>query len=398
MLLATGFECSYPTVQGGKRRDELQSTRHYEHWRQDFEICRDLGAKYVRYGAPYYSMHTAPHSYDWAWTDEVLPVMQELGLVPIMDLCHFGVPDWVGGFQNTDWPGLFADYAAAFSRRYPWVQYFTPVNELLVCARLSGKEGIWNEQEKSDRAMVTAHANMCRATLMAAERILQQRPDAVFFQSEAAEAIHERWPETHEQVVFHNKLRYLTFDFLYGHPPDADVAYFLMDQGMTRETFKWFMQQGRITAPHCVMGMDYYGSNERVLHPDGSQQPVGPVLGWATIARQYYERYRMPMMLTETNALGQPDPSQGTHWLWSTWQNVECLRQAGVPVIGYTWYSLTDQIDWNIQLREIRGHVDPVGLYTLDRKPRPVASAFRDLCTRYGSLPVVKEFPIGSMV
>ena len=29
LLIATGFECSYPTVQGGKRRDELEETRHY---------------------------------------------------------------------------------------------------------------------------------------------------------------------------------------------------------------------------------------------------------------------------------------------------------------------------------------------------------------------------------
>lgn len=397
VMLATGFECSYPTVQHGKRRDELESTRHYECWRDDFELCKGLGARYVRYGAPYYRMHTAAHSYDWSWTDQVLPVMRDMGLVPIMDLCHFGVPDWVGGFQNTDWPGLFADYAAAFAARYPWIQYYTPVNELLVCARFSGKQGIWNEQEKSDKAMITAHANMCRATLLSIPRIMETRPDAVFFQSEAAEAMHERWPETHDEVVFENKLRYLTFDFLYGHPPDADILYFLMDQGMTRKMFDWFMQHGRAAAPHCVMGMDYYGSNERVLHRDGTQQAVGPVLGWANIARQYFQRYRMPMMLTETNTIGQPDPSNGSNWLWSIWQNVELLRQEGVPVLGFTWYSLTDQIDWNIQLRRIEGHVNPVGLYRLDRTPREVASTFQQICMRYDSLPLLADFPEGSM-
>jgi beta-glucosidase/6-phospho-beta-glucosidase/beta-galactosidase len=103
-------------------------------------------------------MHTSPHIYDWSFTDEVLPVMREMSLVPILDLCHFGVPDWVGNFQNTDWPELFADFAEAFAERYPWILYYTPVNEILICARFSAKEGIWNEQEKSDRAMITAHA------------------------------------------------------------------------------------------------------------------------------------------------------------------------------------------------------------------------------------------------
>lgn len=397
VMLATGFECSYPTVQHGKRRDELEGTRHYECWREDFELCKHIGAQYVRYGLPYYSMHVSAHQYNWSWADQVLPVMRDMGLVPILDLCHFGVPDWVGGFQNTDWPELFADYAEACVIRYPWIRYFTPVNELLVCARFSGKQGIWNEQETSDKAMVTAHANMCRATLLSIERILKHRPDAVFFQSEAAEQVYERSPEARDKVAFLNQLRYITFDFLYGHPPDADILYFLMDQGMTRKTFEWFMQHGKAAAPHCVMGMDYYKLNERVLHPDGSQQGgVGPVLGWANIARQYFQRYHMPMMLTETNTIGT-DPTEAVNWLWSTWHNVEYLREEGIPVLGYTWYSLTDQIDWDIQLRRIEGHVDPVGLYKLDRTPRDVASAFQQLCTRYGSLPLLADFPEGSM-
>lgn len=392
-MLATGFECSYPTVQHGTRRDEIAETGHYERWQEDLELCRRIGARFVRYGLPYYSMHTGPHQYDWTWADQVLPAMRDLGLVPILDLCHFGVPDWVRGFQNTDWPELFAGYAHACAQRYPWIQYFTPVNELLVCARFSGKDGIWNEQETSDRAMITAHANMCRATLLAIEAIRKQRPDAVFFQSEAAEQVYGRTPEVHDAVTFANKLRFLTFDFLYGHAPDAEVAYFLMDQGMTRETFEWFMQHGRAAAPHCVMGMDYYKLNERLVCPDGSQQGgVGPVLGWANIARQYHERYRMPMMLTETNCL-DTKPGDAPDWLWSTWQNVELLRHEGIPVLGYTWYSLTDQIDWSIQLREIRGKVDPVGLYTLDRKPRDVAGAFQALCTHYGSAPLLEDVP-----
>ena len=41
-----------------------------------------------------------------------------MGITPIVDLCHFGVPDWVGGFDDPDWPGLFAEYARAFAERF----------------------------------------------------------------------------------------------------------------------------------------------------------------------------------------------------------------------------------------------------------------------------------------
>ncbi len=63
-LMATGIECSYPTVQNGRRRDELDETNHYTRWREDFALCGSIGARYLRYGLPYYRMHVGPAHYD----------------------------------------------------------------------------------------------------------------------------------------------------------------------------------------------------------------------------------------------------------------------------------------------------------------------------------------------
>jgi hypothetical protein len=32
------------------------------------------------------------------------------------------------------------------------------------------------------------------------------------------------------------------------------------------------------------------------------------------------------------------------------------VRNSGVPIVGFTWYSLTDQIDWDSALRGQNGH------------------------------------------
>jgi beta-glucosidase/6-phospho-beta-glucosidase/beta-galactosidase len=93
-----------------------------------------------------------PDRYDWEFCDLTFGELRRLDVVPIADLCHFGVPDWVGDFQNPDFPGLFAGYAGAFARRYPWVQLHTPVNEMFVCATFSALYGWWNEQLTTDRA------------------------------------------------------------------------------------------------------------------------------------------------------------------------------------------------------------------------------------------------------
>ena len=79
-LMTTGIECSYPTVQGGRRRDQLEECRHYERWREDLDLAVEVGASYLRYGIPYYRTHLGPGRYDWSFADEVLRALWERGL------------------------------------------------------------------------------------------------------------------------------------------------------------------------------------------------------------------------------------------------------------------------------------------------------------------------------
>ena len=59
------------------------------------------------------------------------------------------------------------------------------------------------------------------------------------------------------------------------------------------------------------------------------------------------------------------------------------VRNDGVPVVGFTWYSLTDQVDWDSALRVKNGNVNPLGLYDLDRRIRPVGQAYKDLIQQW---------------
>jgi beta-glucosidase/6-phospho-beta-glucosidase/beta-galactosidase len=310
-----------------------------------------------------------------------------MGIVPIVDLCHFGVPDWVGDFQNSDWPELFAEYAGAFASRFPWVRFYTPVNEIYVCARLSTLNGIWNERRKDDdRAFVTALKHMCRANLLAVREILRVRPDAVFIQSESAEYYHTASGDEDclARAGFENARRFLSFDLLYSHPPDSQMTLYLLDNGLTREELEWFMNHK--LAERIVMGNDFYASNEQIALPGGELAPAGEVFGWASITRQYFDRYRRPVMHTETNTR---DADNAPRWLWKEFFNVRHLREQGVPVLGFTWYSLTDQVDWDSALSQDRGVVNPVGLFDLERRPRPVCEAFREMISQFAREPLL---------
>jgi len=101
------------------------------------------------------------------------------------------------------------------------------------------------------------------------------------------------------------------------------------------------------------------------------------------VTREYYDRYRKPMMHTETNTRGKCD---AVPWLWKQWQSLLRMRSEGIPVLGFTWYSLTDQVDWDTDLREANGTVNPLGLYDMDRRLRPVGEAYRALIQEFGTL------------
>jgi hypothetical protein len=57
-----------------------------------------------------------------------------------------------------------------------------------------------------------------------------------------------------------------------------------------------------------------------------------------------------------------------------------------VPIVGFTWYSLTDQVDWDTALRENNNRVNPLGLYDLDRRPRAVGRAYKELIADWREL------------
>lgn len=390
-IFATGIECSYPTIptpEGQKRVDELDKCGHYRRWREDLQLTVDLGIRFLRYGVPYYRMHQGPGRYDWSFTDEVFPELRRLDLVPIVDLCHFGVPDWIGDFQNPDFPRHFAEFARVFAARYPWVGLYTPINEMYIAAEFSAFYGWWNEALRSHRAFVTALKHLVRANVLAMMAILDVRPRTLFIQSESSEYMHASRPDLQDEAEMFNERRFLSLDLNYARRVSSGMYEYLRDNGMTEEEYDFFLTYN--LREHCVLGNDYYITNEHLLIDEEHSIGAGEVFGYHVVTKEYYERYNLPVMHTETN-IAEPDAER---WLWKTWANIQRLRHDGVPLVGMTWYSLTDQVDWDTALREDNGRVNPLGLYDIDRKLRPVGRAYRKLIAQWRDTPLLPNGPL----
>jgi beta-glucosidase/6-phospho-beta-glucosidase/beta-galactosidase len=383
-MFATGMENSYPTIKlpDGtiKRIDEMAKAGHYENWEKDLELVKELGIEFFRYGPPYYSVHQGPGKYDWEFTDKTFRKLKELQINPIVDLCHFGVPDWLQNFQNPDIPYYFAEYAKAFATRFPDLQLYTPIYEIFIAAMFSAQYGWWNECLQSDSSFVTALKILCKANVMAMHAILEVQPNAIFIQSESSEYFHAMDPEALPMAQFLNQKRFLSLDLTYGYPINVTMYNYLLENGMTPGEYNWFTKN-QVKAK-CIMGNDYYVTNEHLVFPNGHTQAAGEIFGYYVITSQYYKRYRLPIMHTETN-IKMPACNE---WLLKQWANVHRLKHDGIPVVGFTWYSLLHQVDWDSALRNDAGNVNELGLFDLDRNIMPVGRAYRDLIQNWNEI------------
>ncbi|HEX8143839.1 MAG TPA: family 1 glycosylhydrolase [Pyrinomonadaceae bacterium] len=380
-MFATGIENSYPTIalaDGTKKRvDQMEKAQHYDRWRDDFKLVKQLGIEYLRYGPPYYRVHLGTDHYDWAFADETFKALQDAGIKPIADLCHFGVPDWMGDFQNPEFPAKFADYARAFAKRFPWVEFYTPVNQILSTAINSALDGLWNECLSHDQGFATALKHLCQASVMSMLAILEVQPKAIFIPSETARYFHPYDPSCETEAGFLNDRRFLSLDLIYGQPLNTVMYDYLLSNGWTRDEYLWFM--GHRLKEHGVLGLDYYYTNEQLIHPDGNSTFILQPLGYYVLAKQFYARYRLPVMNTETNM----DIDLGVDWLRKVWASMLHLKSDGIPTVGFTWHSLIDQVDWDVRLAEDNDQVNRLGLCSMEREINHVGEEFRRIINQW---------------
>jgi hypothetical protein len=374
-IVGTGIECSAPTIAGGIRQDELVKTGHWTRYAEDLALVASFGIRYLRYGVPFHVVAREPGRHDWAWTDSAFGALRDAGLEPIADLLHFGVPDDIHGIGDPALPGRFLGFATAFAERYPWVRWYTPVNEPLITADFSAHRGWWNERRTDDRSFMRGLDNVVTCVVEAMAAIRERRPDAIFVQSDACESFRPADGAATEAAAFLNGRRFVGWDLTYGRRPADDVVAWLTANGLGEDRLAWFAEHG--SSEGCIVGHDYYAGNERIVAADGATTdvPVADQRGYAEVAREHHAHFGLPFMLSETNHDGPIVES----WLARTWNDTLRLRDDGLPVRGYIWYGFVDHVDWDSALRVAAGTVNPCGLVDPDRRPHPWGETYRGL-------------------
>lgn len=393
---AVGIEDSFlptPAPRTGRTLDEYEVTDHYGRWQGDIDRMAGLGVRIVRYGIPWHRISPAPGRWDWTWADGPIERLLAAGIHPIVDLVHYGTPEWIeGAWANPALPGHMAEYAARAAERFGGRVYlWTPLNEPRITAWGCGMSGIWPPHRRGWRGFVAVLLAVCRGTVLAGESLRAADPENMLLPMDAA-----NWwlpPQPAEPALvaateFRRNLMFLALDLLAGrvdrgHP----LRPWLLRHGATERELAWF---GERPITQDIIGLNLYpmlsqkqwvqtaSGRARIRFPYGSAETVE----W--VVTDYWERYRRPMMIGETAGRGRV--ARRLAWLRESTEGVRRLRARGVPLIGYTWWPVYDLVAWAYQhsYAPLGRFVVPMGLWgldpdTLDRHPTPLVDAYADL-------------------
>ena len=331
--------------------DEYDLTDHTAQWRDDLQRVRDLGADALRYGVRWPKVHLAPGVFDWAALDERLAhAVGDLGLTVIADLVHYGTPTWLpGSFADPGYPAAVAEFAGAFAARYRGVvDHITPLNEPVTTASFCGLRGVWPPARTGWTGWTAVTMGIVDGMRRSIATIRAHNPDAVVVHVEASALYLAAEPDLQAHADLLSATASLPTDLLLGlvdgrHPMRA----WLLQHGADPDRLDAFLE--RVPAVD-LLGVNYY--------PDLTPRTLVPLSGsveqrtsnrWTDglehCLRWFADRYRLPMLVTETSIEG--DDETRARWALDSAATVTALHEEGVDVRGHTWWPLTDFVDWS---------------------------------------------------
>jgi beta-glucosidase/6-phospho-beta-glucosidase/beta-galactosidase len=366
-VFGSGIECSFlPHI----NVNQFQWTQHDRFWRDDFKRAREeLGITHLRYAFPWHELEPTRGKFKWEYSDERIAECGRLGIELMLDVMHFGTPLWLKqAVGDVEFPEALEEYAEQLVGRYRGsVKTWCPFNEPLVTALFSGDFGFWPPHGRKWRGYMPVLSRIVQATNRSIRAIRKMMPEATVLLCDAAENFKTRTPQLQEEVNRRNLRRYVVMDLLTGRVDRHHPLFsWLTSYGMSELDIEWLRANPQ--SPD-VLGLDYYPHSDwQVEFECGAarQRRADNPVGLYGMSQSYYNRYGIPLMLTETSVDGKPINRE--IWLDTTLDHIRRLRDEGIPMLGMIWWPMIDQLDWDGALTHRIGKIHQVGLYNLSRQ------------------------------
>jgi len=394
-MWAAGIEdtfITHPWPATGRTLDEYELTNHYLRWHEDIGLFDELGLKHVRYGIPWHRINPSQKHWEWSFADQSFERLIELGIEPIVDLVHYGLPRWIeGAYLHPDFPEYMAEYAGRVAERFRGrIHCYTPLNEPRVTAWYCGKLGWWPPERRGWRGFLQVLLGVSRGTVRTVQRLKQVDDEILPVPVDATDLYESADPDLQEEVKNRQEIVFLPLDLISGRVTSEHALYeWLLRNGVTDEQLDWF-QENKIDLP--LIGINLYPLFSRKIlarssHGLRTKMPYAGADIIDRLAELYFERYSVPLFISETASEGKLQRREA--WLRDSVAAVKRVRASGIPLVGYTWWPLFALVTWGYR----QGNNDPdyylkqMGLWdlhsagdkTMERVPTRLVDEYRKL-------------------
>lgn len=374
--------------------DYAQGSDHYHRFKEDIQLAHEAGLKSYRFSISWTRIlpkgkgEINPAGIQFY--NELIDELVKFDIEPIVTIYHFDYPqglvDAYGGWVKRESIDDYVNYCRILFETYgDRVKYWLTINEQDHVIRIPSRLGLTGKEPDYDKLRYQANHHMCVASAKAFQLCHQLCPQAKIGPALSYQPIYPATSKP-EDVMAASDMDTLFMNYMCelhckGIYP-VRLWKYLTDRDIEPEIEPGDMEFMKENTPD-YLGINYYASGCVQYDPITKEHPLGHVegllmptaehgifrvvknenlsltkFGWAIDAQglaysliQLYERYNLPLMITE-NGLSYPDELlNGTveddyriDYIKAHLNAINLVLNIGVEVWGYNLWSFIDLI------------------------------------------------------
>lgn len=354
---------------------------HYHHYKEDINLLADSGLNAFRFSIEWARIEPEQGVFNKMEIEhyrEVLIHCHKRKVTPVVTLHHFSSPKWLieqGGWENEKTVKAFATYCSYVVEQLgDLMQYVCTINEANMGLQLASivkdfKRQMKDAQVGVDFANLSSFKENREKELAETKKVFgtEQAETFLSVRTETGDEIiiraHEAARDAMKKIYPHLKvgITLSLYDYQVEEGGEKIAAAALDEEfghyltflgkddflGLQNYTRRIITAAGVQPAPEgsesTQMGYEYY------------PESIGHVIEKA------YQAIKKPIFVTE-NGLATDDDQRRIEFIQRALKGVQHCVKKGIPVIGYLYWSLLDNFEWQ------RGFAYTFGLIAVDRQ------------------------------
>ena len=337
------------------------ATDHYNRFREDFKLAKDLGHNATRFSIEWSRIEPKEGRFDQSEIEhykQIFETLHKLGIEPFVTLWHWTLPTWlsnIGGWENKKSVEYFVRYVNKINSEYgKYIKFWITINEPEIYSGNSYIIGLWPPQKKNPLAYFRVLHNLVKAHCKAYSVIKIANP-----QAQIGIAKNNIYFEAYKNRSINRVIKKVT-DWWWN---------------------SWFLDQ--IANCQDFIGLNHYFYKRLEFCFTKAKGEMVSDMGWDLEPKAIYhvlkdlKKFGKPVYITE-NGLADASDTKRAWYIEESLKNIRKAMEEGVDVRGYLHWSLIDNFEWHEGFWPRFGLIG-IDYKTMERKIRPSAEVYRDI-------------------